>query len=316
MLNKAIALLLSIFSFVNLQAEIAHVNDIEIWYETFGEKKDPAVLLIMGGCCQGVLWDKAFCERLAHEGFYVIRYDHRDTGLSSCIDFEKNPYDPIDMTKDAVGVLDATGVEKAHLFGISLGGLLSEFMAGYFPERVHSILIMGSTCEIRPMNLAYAGLPLDENIPFSPPAFHYTSFIKEYMKLSAETEEEKLNQRLEGWYRLNGKRLPLNEKANREIHQAFLARLRYPQGLINHLLMMRNEHAETLVRTVASRIKVPTVILQGTEDPIFQPDHGEGLAKAIEHSEYFLVDGMGHVPNQHFYDFYIGILKRQAMERL
>ena len=148
------------------QEQIARINAIDVWYETFG-KKEIGASTIMGGCCQGVLWP-VFCERLAHEGFYVIRYDHRDAGLSTCVDFEENPYDLMDMAKDAVGILDAANIEKAHLFGVSLGAFLAEIMAGYFPERVHSILLMGSSCDIRPMNLAYAGLP-PKRMPFSLP---------------------------------------------------------------------------------------------------------------------------------------------------
>jgi len=314
MLRKFFVCLLSSLTLFASQGQVATANGIDIWYETFGKKEDPALLLIMGGCCQGVLWDEVFCERLAQEGFYVIRYDHRDSGLSACFDFEKSPYGLMDMTKDAVGVLDVAGVKKAHLFGISLGGLLAELLAGYFPERVHTILVMGFSCDIHPMNLAFAGLSPEEKGVFSPPSPRYLSWMKEFMKLSPQTDEEKLAQRLEGWNRLNGQKIPLNEKSNRAIHMEFLSRLRYPQGIINHITMLRDEQSEAFVRTVPFLVKVPTVILQGSEDPIFSPDHGEALNRAIENSEYFLVDGMGHVPNDYFYDFYIDILKRQVSE--
>ena len=127
-------------------------------------------------------------------------------------------------------------------------------------------------------------------------------------------DEERLNQRIEGWNRLNGSKKPLDEATNREIHQIFLARLRYPQGIVNHVTMLRDERSEAFVRRAPSLVKVPTVILHGSEDPLFPPDHGQALAHAIEHAEYFLVDGMGHVPNQHFYGLYIDILKRQALQ--
>ncbi len=316
MLRKILSCLLSSLTLFAAQGQVATANEIDIWYETFGEKENPALLLIMGGCCQGVLWDRAFCERLADEGFYVIRYDHRDSGLSACFDFEKNPYSLMDMTRDAVGVLDIVDVEKAHLFGVSMGGFLAELMAGYFPERVHTILVMGSSSDIRPSNLAWAGFPPEENARFSSPAPQYLAWMKEFMKLSPQTDEEKLAQRLEGWNRLNGEKIPLNEETNRAIHTEFLSRLRYPQGIINHILMLRNEQSEAFVQTVPSLIKVPTVVLQGSEDPIYPPDHGEALSRAIENSEYFLVEGMGHIPNDHFYDFYIAILKRQVSERI
>lgn len=78
--------------------------------------------MVMGGCCQGILWPTEFCQKLADEGFYVIRYDHRDAGFSTCFDFETDPYDLIDMAKDAIGLLDYLEVEKTHLFGLSMGG--------------------------------------------------------------------------------------------------------------------------------------------------------------------------------------------------
>ncbi len=312
MIKKMILFLLTSLPLFAGREQIAKSHDADIWYETFGEKENPAVLLIMGGCCQGVLWHKAFCERLANEGFYVIRYDHRDTGLSTCFDFEKNPYDLLDLASDAINVLDAARVEKAHLFGVSMGGLIAELLAGNFTERVHTTLLIGGTSDIRPMNLAYEGLLPEENTLLSPPLPQYLSWMKEYMKLSPQTNEEKLAQRLEGWNKLNGQKIPLNEETNLEIHREFLTRLRYPEAIINHILMLRSEQSEELVRTAPYRIKVPTVILHGSEDPIFPPDHGEALSRAIEHSEYYFVEGMGHIPNDNFYDFYIDILKKQA----
>lgn len=312
LLSSLTCMLSTTISLFANQGQIAKVNDIEIWYETFGEKEKPALLLIMGGCCQGVIWHREFCERLAKEGFYVIRYDHRDSGLSTCFDFEKTPYNLMDMTRDALGVLDAAGVEKAHLFGVSLGGFLAELMAAYYPERVNSILLLGASCEIRPMNLAYSGAPPEKNQIYSSPTPEYLAWMLEFMKLSPQTDEEKLAQRIEGWNKLNGQKFPLNARINREIHQEFLSRLRYPQGLINHITMLNSIESEALLRTVPSKIRVPTVILHGSEDPIFPPDHGKALSQKIENSKYFLVDGMGHVPSDHFYDLYIAILKEQV----
>jgi pimeloyl-ACP methyl ester carboxylesterase len=139
--------------------------------------------------------------------------------------------------------------------------------------------------------------------------------MKEFMKLSPQTDEEKLQQRLEGWDRLNGRKIPLHEESTREIHIEFLARLRYPQGIINHVTMLKDETSEAIVRAIPSQVRVPTIVLQGSEDPIFPPDHGEALAKAIQHSEYFLAEGMGHIPNTHFYDLYINMLKQQSKKQ-
>lgn len=310
---KFFILLLSFFSLGSMQGKVAKVNGIDIWYETFGKKEDPAALLIMGGCCQGVLWDRTFCEKLANSGFFVIRYDHRDTGLSTCFDYEKNPYDLMDMTRDAAQLLETLGIKKAHLFGVSMGSIISEMMAAYFPKRVSSLLLMGSTCDIRPMNRAYAGLPVDENISLPPPSSHYVAWMMEFMKLSPKTDEEKLNHRLEGWNRLNGDIIPLDEKSNREMHKAFLSRLRHPQGIVNHVKMLREKSSENYVQNVPSLVKVPTIVLHGSEDPIFTRAHGEALADKIN-ADFYFIEGMGHIPNDGLYDFYIEILKRQKEE--
>jgi pimeloyl-ACP methyl ester carboxylesterase len=288
------------------------MNKIHIWHETFGNKKDPAILLIMGGCCQGVLWPTVFCKKLSREGFYVIRYDHRDAGLSTGIDFEKHPYDLMDMAKDALELLDTLGIKKAQLFGISMGGLIAQLLAAYFPERVHSILVLGSSSEIRPMNRAYAGLPPEKTAKLPPPLPRYVAWLQEFLKIAPQTDEEKLAQRIEGWNQLNGDKIPLDKTINREIHQAFLKRLSYPNGIVNHVVMLRGESSENWVRSASAKIKVPTVILQGSEDPIFPPDHGKALAQAIKNSEYIFVEGMGHIPSDHFFDLYIEILLRQA----
>lgn len=298
--------------FKKTQGQIVKANGIDIWYETFGDPKNKPLLLIMGGCCQGVLWHRQFCENLANEGFYVIRYDHRDSGLSSCFDYETNPYDLMDMAKDAVGLLDAIGIQKTHLFGVSLGAFLAEIMAVFFVERAISLLLLGSSCEIRSMNLAYAGKQLEKNVILSPPKQNYLDWMFEFMKHSPQTYEEKLAQRIEGWNLLSGPVFPLDSKINREIQQEFLARLRYPQGILNHITMINTSLSEELIRVVPSKIQIPTVILHGSEDPIFPPDHGYALSKEIKNSKYIPVKGMGHIPSNQFYDLYIKTLKQQS----
>src|SRR5258706_1060284 len=104
-------------------------NGIEIWCQDFGSKSDPALLLVMGAGGQAILWPDEFCASLAAAGRYVIRYDNRDTGQSSCFDFAQSPYTLSDMARDAVGVLDAFGVERAHVMGASMGGMICQTLA-------------------------------------------------------------------------------------------------------------------------------------------------------------------------------------------
>jgi len=100
---------------------VVQANGIEIWAEDFGEPRNPAVLLVMGAGGQGILWPDELCAALVAAGHYVIRYDNRDTGQSTCVEFAKAPYTLSDMARDAVGVLDAFGVQRAHVMGASMG---------------------------------------------------------------------------------------------------------------------------------------------------------------------------------------------------
>ena len=299
---------------ITSQENMAKVNNIDIWYETFGSKKDPALLLIIGACSQGILWHRSLCERFANEGFYVIRYDHRDMGLSTCVDFARDPYDLMDMTKDAIGILDDASVEKAHVFGVSMGGLIAELMAAHYPERIHSILLFGSSPDIRPMNRAYAGLPSEESVTLNPPTAAYIEWMNSYIKILPSTNEEKLTLRLEGWNKLNGNVYPLDEKKNIEMQKEFLSRLHHTQGIINHITLLRSPRSEQLVLETPSKIQVPTTIIHGSEDPIFPPDHGKALHHAIINSRYFPIEGLGHIPNDHFFGLYVSILKKPTCE--
>ncbi len=291
------------------EGQIAKANNIDIWYETFGQKANPPLLLIMGACSQGILWPTEFCEQLANEGFYVIRYDHRDAGYSTCFNFEKNPYDLLDMAKDAIGLLDYLGIEKTHLCGLSMGGPIAELMSVHFPERVLSLALMATSSDFRPLHLALDGHSSKEDL-LSGPKEHYLRFMVQFIQSIPKNDEEKLEQRLEGWRMLNGSAVPLEEKSNRELQKEFLSRVRHFECITNHILA--NKLSEELIYSVPHEVKVPTVIFLGTEDPIFSSDHGEALAKAIKGSTYVCVKGMGHVPNCKFNSVLIEAIKRNA----
>lgn len=290
-----------------MSGKIAKANNIEIWYETFGQKSHPAILLIMGSCCQGVLWPTEFCEQLANEGFFIIRYDHRDAGFSTSFEFEKDPYDLLDMAKDALGLLDYIGVEKLHLFGLSGGGIIAQLMAVYFPERILSIAIMATSCDFRPLHLALDGLPPEPG-SLSSPREDYLIWMNQLMANPPKNGEEKLQQRVEGWHMLSGFAVPFENERYRELHAEFLSRMRHPDGIKNHILA--NKRSEELVRSAPHHVKPLTLIFHGSEDPIFPPDHGEALAKSIVNSKYVFLKGMGHIPNSYFYDRMIDEMKQ------
>jgi len=292
--------------------QIAKVNDIEIWYETFGEKKDPAVMLIMGALGQGILWPTEFCEHLARSGYYVIRYDHRDTGLSSCFDFEKNPYDLLDMAKDAAGLLEHLSVFNAHLCGLSMGGPVAQLVSVHFPERVASLTLLATSCDLRPCIRAFEGLDSQES-PLSRPKQIYIDWMQKFLQSPPQTQEEQLDERVICWHILNGSVIPFEEQRYREIHREFLMRQIHPESLTNHMGAIKNSY--DMIQTVPGLVTVSTVVIQGSEDPILQQDHGEALSRSIANSRYLFVEGLGHVPNCHFYDLFTQEIKKHASEQ-
>jgi pimeloyl-ACP methyl ester carboxylesterase len=144
--------------------QIARVGKLKLWYETFGLPDAPPLLLVMGLASQMLLWDEDFCEQLAAEGFYVIRFDNRDVGRSTILRDAAVPkrwqlivrdprgaaYSLEDMADDAVRLLDHLEIGRAHVVGISMGGMLAQLMAIRPPDRVLSLVsIMSSTGERR-----------------------------------------------------------------------------------------------------------------------------------------------------------------------
>ncbi|MBA3956916.1 MAG: alpha/beta hydrolase [Parachlamydiaceae bacterium] len=284
------------------QAQIAKTNEIETWYETFGEKENPALLLAMGGLCQGILWPKEFCEQLAEQGFFVIRYDYRDSGLSTCFDYTSHPYDLLDMAKDAIGLLDFLKIKTANVCGLSMGGPVAELMAVHFPDRVHSLTLIATSCDLRPSSLAYDKQSSNET-SLPRPTENYLKWMHRFLQKVPQNESEKLDQRVECWSILNGSVAPFEEERYRELHAEFLRRLRHPESLTNHLEAIKSSFQ--MIVDVPFHVTVPTVVIHGTEDPILQPIHGETLAKSISGAKFVLVEGFGHVPNRLFYPIFI-----------
>ena len=125
--------------------QVLEVNGIELWTEDFGDAADPAVLLIMGAESQGTAWPIPLIEQLCDAGRYVIRYDNRDVGQSTCLDFAASPYSLNDMMDDAIGILDAYGIERAHVVGASMGGMITQLLMIHHPERLLSATVIMST---------------------------------------------------------------------------------------------------------------------------------------------------------------------------
>jgi pimeloyl-ACP methyl ester carboxylesterase len=138
---------------------LVNANGIEIAYDTFGNKDNDPILLIMGLSCQMIIWEDEFCFRLAEKGFYVIRFDNRDVGMSTKMTalgmphiqslllgkLSSAPYKISDMAKDTVGLLGALHIEKAHVVGVSMGGMIGQEIAISYPDRLMTLTSIMST---------------------------------------------------------------------------------------------------------------------------------------------------------------------------
>lgn len=143
--------------------KIFKINEIDICTESFGNPKNPAILLIMGATCSMVYWDEEFCEQLANTGKFVIRFDNRDVGRSVAYEPGTSNYSVTDMAEDAIGVLDSYHIDKAHLFGMSLGGMIAQIAAVKHPERILTLTLL-ATSVIGSDNNTRDLPPMDERI--------------------------------------------------------------------------------------------------------------------------------------------------------
>jgi len=284
-------------------------NKINISYETYGESKDPTFLLINGSIGQGVLWPEIFCKKLANKGYYVIRYDHRDAGRSSFVDDDQEPYDLMDLADDAVGLLTSLHIEKANFFGLSMGAPIAELIAANYSNKVISIGLSGGYYDYRPLALKGAGLPLQANL-LSAPTDHYYQGLAEIAKMPINTSQEMIDQKMATWNLFNGSIYPLDKAECEEMFRECIHRTSKPLNIANYRRAMRQ--SEQMVLAVHSQVHVPTVIFHGTVDPLIGIDHAVELAKKINNSIFYPLDGMGHLLNPHFYDFIADKLDENA----
>lgn len=266
-------------------------NGMDLWGESFGESHHSAVLLIGGAGAQCIMWPEGFCEALAKKHF-VMRYDHRDTGLSARVNYSENPYTLTNLTQDAIGILDAYGVEKAHIVGFSMGGQVAQLMGADFPHRAKTLtLIATSTNFDRLLNADRAS---QDPKALTPPATSYLKAREDYLKKFSDASPEQKQELLKTlWQALNGTGIPFDEAYYTQKVRQFFARHRDSTPTVNHVLAMKAEETLKAHREAPARIQTPTLIVQGRADPIFGPDHGEALHQMIAGSK-LITFPMGH----------------------
>lgn len=252
-------------------------NGVELCTESFGDPADSPVLLVMGIGGSMLWWEEGFCQMLADRGRFVIRYDHRDTGRSVTYEPGRPEYTGADLVADAVSVLDAYGIPAAHLVGVSAGGAFAQLLALEFAERVLSLVLISTS----------PATPGDRDLP--PPTDKFGQFLS-----TAEvdwSDRESVIEYLVAYSRLlAGGRRPFDEAAMRELVRRDVKRARDLGATQNHDLLPEGESSSTPL----SSVKVPTLVIHGTADPMFPLEHGEALAGEILGARLLRLEDAGH----------------------
>ncbi|MFB4281620.1 alpha/beta fold hydrolase [Nonomuraea sp. MTCD27] len=267
-----------------------------IWSEEFGAATDAPIVLIMGSMSQGILWPDEFVGRLTAGGRRVIRYDHRDTGRSGTVDFAKEPYTWDDIKDDVLRVMDAHGLESAHLVGHSAGGLLGQLIAVERPERVRTLTVIGSSPlgggEGQVIMRALMGQPQPEG-SLPEPAPEFVDFFRAMIAAPPPADRrERIDGMIAEQRVLHGTALPFDEDAARRLQERIYDRARDLDAVANHrLAAMARPDFEPV--GVLHLVKAPTLVIEGTHEPA-KPGHGALIAEAIPGARLMMVEGMGH----------------------
>tara|TARA_Y200000002_G_scaffold190910_1_gene157542 strand:+ start:1003 stop:1956 length:954 start_codon:yes stop_codon:yes gene_type:complete len=293
--------------------KIANINNINIWYEEFGISSNETILLIMGANANSMQWDKEFIDQLVANDLHVVRFDNRDVGKSTW--FGKEPtfnkilkllpnfllkmivnsifglavdekgrfkfsdsspiqYDLSDMAKDAVSLMDALKIEKAHIIGASMGGMITQIIALDYPERVMSITpIMTS--------------PGVQNDSLSGPTEELLEAMKKSFVFNLKGRVE--DGVVEIYRQLTGSRFPYKEQEFRDKLKPVIAHGNNPFALHGAAVGASPDRTARL-----HEIKVPALIIHGTEDAILPLDHGIAVADGIKDSKRMIMEGVGH----------------------
>jgi len=272
-------------------------DGVKLEYESFGNPADPTIVLVMGLGMQMIMWPDAFCEMLAAKGFRVVRFDNRDAGLSTQLDQHgapnvalatlkyllrlplKSPYLIDDMARDTAALLDALGIARTHVVGASMGGMIAQNLAANAPQKVASLTSIMSTTGKRslpqPTSQARRALLL-------PPA--------------KRGDLEAATQRLVSVLRVIGSRThPAEEGYLRGLCERHVRRAHNPAGVARQLVAIAASGDRT---AIVRRIKAPTLVIHGDEDPLVRPACGEETARVIREgggeARVEVIRGMGH----------------------
>ena len=279
--------------------QLVATNNIDINYDSFGDKSHPAIILIMGLATQMIYWDEQFCKLLASQGYWVIRFDNRDNGKSTWLDSIPPPsslalltnavfkrplgatYLLPDMMKDTVGLLDALHLESAHIVGASMGGMIAQEIAINHPHRVKSLTSIMSTTG-------------NKRLPKPSTAFSF-----KMLKRPPKDVNKAVTYGMHVWRMIQGDHYPFDEQKVLSLITRALQRGFNPAGNTRQLAAILDSQDRT---EALNSLTVPSLILHGEDDPLVLVDCGYATAKAIPNAKIKTYPGMGHTIPSQLYD--------------
>lgn len=266
-------------------------NGIRIEYETLGDPASSPLMLIMGHSAQMIAWDEELCQEFVKKGFYVIRFDNRDAGLSSKMDDApvpdimdvytalsqgkeiEAPYTMENMADDAMGLLDALHIEKAHICGASMGGMIAQIMAIRYPRRVLSLTSMMSGTGNPELSTLKTGHGDFQFRPSPRDRDAYIDYAVEVCRIIGSPGFEFDEERVRRWL-------------EQEYDRCFC-----PEGSVRQLLGILNGGNR---KPELSKVTVPTLVIHGSHDPLVPVEWGKDTAETVSGAELLIIEGMGH----------------------
>lgn len=252
-------------------------GDVELAVETFGSPEDPAVLLVMGVMASMIWWPKEFCEMIAARGRFVIRYDNRDTGLSTTWPVGAPGYSFVDLADDAIAILDAFRIDAAHVVGISMGGMIAQQIALRHPKRVQTLTAISTS------PLGIKGLP--------PMTAAYLKHSETAEAVDWSDRESVVDYMIRDAAVVAGTAHPHDPDAVRDVIEQDFDRARNFASATNHFLLSGDDDGP---EPMARDIRAPVLVIHGTSDPIFPIEHGQAFADTLPDARLLTIPGGGH----------------------
>ncbi|MFK0266798.1 alpha/beta fold hydrolase [Streptomyces angustmyceticus] len=269
-----------------MQQFIDAAPGIRLWTEQRGAADAAPLLLVMGARASGVAWPEPLVDALAAH-HRVIRYDHRDTGRSSW-PFEERPYRIPDLADDVIAVLDGLGIDRAHIVGMSLGGMLAQLVLADHPDRLLSATLIGTS--------ALSSTPYTRPDGTTVPVEELPGISPEVLELWARPVEDHgptadMQRRIEHWRVLAGDQLPFDIDSFRALERRVIEHTGHDRTSTAH---GRAEHDGMLRTDRLAENEVPTLVICAPAEPVFPPPHPQHLAQCVRGARVVEIPGMAH----------------------